>query len=574
MAKVDFTIQSNAHIKRVAKYLKRLERFFDNATDELCDIFLKADYDGSKQFYFEDFPTLKKKADNVINSLSSSIYDIIITGTTDEWKHANILLDGFVNDLLKSRGAKDIDKLKKSKLVDLFNNHDKALDAFQKRKIGGLKLSDKVWNMAEYHRLETQLALSIESGESAAELARKIKKCLNEPDKLFRRVRDKYGELKLSKNAKSYHPGAGVYRSSVRNAQRLARTEINMAYREAEMQRYQDLDFIVGYEVKRSTHPYHCDICESHKGKYPKDFKFNGWHPNCRCYVVPILNTQEEFDKQNDAILRGKQYAKKSVNTVTTTPDGFNQWLFANKSRILKAKKEGTLPYYMRDNSLYVNRALYPPKPKVVKSIEQRMSETQWRTVYEMNDLLTETTGKAWIDSEEAMKRAAYDYTRDSDPFNMPLRRGEDTSSEVELLTEFIDKCSIKEDIWVRRGVDKYANMTGFDLRNRDDSFLDSLAGMEMTDAAFVSCGVAKGAGFDKGVDIHIFVPKGTKGAYVEPFSRFGNGDKMNWDGASKVGSPGGEAEILLQRGLKYKLVSAKKKTNGDIEIICYIIEN
>lgn len=706
MAKVDYTYQSNAHIQRVAKYQQMLERFFDDATSEFCKLFGKAKYDDSSQFFFEDYPTLKKKADSVVNSLSSSIYNVILTGTSAEWKKSNEITDQMVIDLFKSRGV-DIDKIKNSDVVDLFNNHDKALDAFQKRKINGLSLSDKVWNMAEYHRLETQLALSIESGDSAAELARKVKKCLNEPDKLFRRVRDKYGELKLSKNAKAYHPGAGAYRSSVRNAQRLARTEINMAYREAEMQRYQDLDFIVGFEVKRSTHPYPCDICESHKGKYPKDFKFNGWHPNCyskdsevltaqgwkrfeevsfsdeiislnpytreienvcitakqkywyeglmyrffnknldclvtpehrmvylnksdgeikycqaqeyrkgkgafyrsaensavdidsmivrgcsydfdafcefigywlsdgslehdsgvsvsqnvgekarecivdcikalgftpkmredrvmfyssrfnaylkqfgysftkfvpdeiknasvrqikifldafikcdgyerqsksfvgshgnvfvsengerlyfttsprmagdlcqcllkvghrpsvnvnepkysvkkdgsvivsqkpcyvirecssstatvfdketipyndyvydltlernhimyikrngkcfwgsncRCYVVPILNTQEEFDKQSDSILRGKQYARKSVNTVTAPPEGFNKWIFDNKARILRAKKIGTLPYYMQDNSVYINRALYPKLNKVASS--------------------------------------------------------------------------------------------------------------------------------------------------------------------------------------------------------------
>lgn len=321
MAKVDYTFQSNAHIQRVARYVQMLERFFDDATDEFCSLFEKAKYDGSSQFFFEDYPTLKKKADKVVNGLSSSIYDVILTGTSAEWKKSNEITDQMVRELFKSRGV-DIDKIKNSDVVDLFNNHDKALEAFQKRKIGGLSLSDKVWNMAEYHRLETQLALSIESGDSAAELARKVKKCLKEPDKLFRRVRDKHGELRLSKNAKAYHPGAGVYRSSVRNAQRLARTEINMAYREAEMQRYQDLDFIVGFEVKRSTHPYPCDICESHKGKYPKDFKFNGWHPNCYSKDSEVLTAlgwkRFEDVSFSDEIISLNPYTREIENVCIT----------------------------------------------------------------------------------------------------------------------------------------------------------------------------------------------------------------------------------------------------------------
>lgn len=374
MAKVDYTFQSNAHIKRVARYVQMLERFFDDATEEFCKLFGKANYDDSSQFFFEDYPTLKKKADSVVNSLSSSIYDVILTGTSAEWKKSNEITDQMVRDLFKSRGV-DIDKIKNSDVVDLFNNHDKALEAFQKRKIKGLSLSDKVWNMAEYHRLETQLALSIESGESAAELARKVKKCLKEPDKLFRRVRDKHGELRLSKNAKAYHPGAGAYRSSVRNAQRLARTEINMAYREAEMQRYHDIDFIVGFEVKRSTHPYPCDICESHKGKYPKDFKFNGWHPNCRCYVIPILNTQEEFDMQSDSILRGGSYSNASSMEVVDLPDGIKKWYGDNLARIDRATKIGTLPYYMRDNADYFNAVRQQVTSKSEGALMQTLAE-------------------------------------------------------------------------------------------------------------------------------------------------------------------------------------------------------
>ena len=75
---------------------------------------------------------------------------------------------------------------------------------------------------------------------------------MNEPDRLYRRVRDKGGNLRLSKAAKMYHPGQGVYRSSAKNAQRLTRTEINMAYRESEYLRWQQLDFIVGIRVMLS----------------------------------------------------------------------------------------------------------------------------------------------------------------------------------------------------------------------------------------------------------------------------------------------------------------------------------
>lgn len=102
--------------------------------------------------------------------------------------------------------------------------------------------------------------------------------------KLFRRVRDEHGELQLSKRAAVFHPGRGVYRSSYKNARRLAATETNIAYMTADYERWQQLDFVVGIEIKLSNNhtlngvPF-TDICDDLKGRYPKDFKFTGWHP-------------------------------------------------------------------------------------------------------------------------------------------------------------------------------------------------------------------------------------------------------------------------------------------------------
>ena len=144
------------------------------------------------------------------------------------------------------------------------------------------------------------LSAAIEPGTSAMELAADIKTYLNEPDKMFRRFRykdedgnwqrkwkqkftDADGKVHfIDADPKAYHPGRGVYRSSARNAQRLARTEINMAYRKAEQERWKSFDFVVGYEVKITQNGKHVeDICDCLKGKYRKDFKFMGWHPSC-----------------------------------------------------------------------------------------------------------------------------------------------------------------------------------------------------------------------------------------------------------------------------------------------------
>lgn len=76
-------------------------------------------------------------------------------------------------------------------------------------------------------------------GKSANYLISDVRKYLKNPDALFRRVRDKHGNLRLSKAAKAYHPVRGVYRSAYKNALRLTATETNMAYRTADHLRWQ-----------------------------------------------------------------------------------------------------------------------------------------------------------------------------------------------------------------------------------------------------------------------------------------------------------------------------------------------
>lgn len=235
-----------------------------------------------------------------------------------------------------------------------------------------MQLSDRVWNLSKQYKqeLEESISVAIEPGISAVELAAKIKPYLNEPNKRFRRILDKFGVLQLSDNALAYHPGRGVYRSSARNAQRLARTEINMAYRHAEQLRWSQMDFVVGYEVKLTRNGKHVpDICNELVGKYPKEFKFSGWHPHCLCYTIPILKTEEEFLSLDDT--------KPSVNAVTDTPANFKQWVRDNKERIEAASERGKLPYFLRDNMDAWGKVAYPEKyiKESKKSIQERAKE-------------------------------------------------------------------------------------------------------------------------------------------------------------------------------------------------------
>ena len=104
-------------------------------------------------------------------------------------------------------------KVTKSSIEDIIRSprNEEALNAFLKRKVKGLELSERVWNLADKRimpLIESHLAAGIKKGSSATEISREIREYLNEPEKIFRRIRDsKTGKLKLSTRARDYNPG-------------------------------------------------------------------------------------------------------------------------------------------------------------------------------------------------------------------------------------------------------------------------------------------------------------------------------------------------------------------------------
>ena len=233
-------------------------------------------------------------------------------------------------------------------------------------------------------------------GTPANRLATDLKQYLKHPDKLFRRVRDEHGQLQLSKRAKEFHPGAGVYRSSYKNARRLAVTETNMAYHKADNERWRQLDFVLGYEVQVSgTNPNVCPICIELAGKYPKEFEFVGWHPHCRCHAVPIMEDIDSFQARQELIANGKQ-PPAPTGQVTEPPKNFTDHLKDNSDRIQRASKAGTLPYFVRDNykvgkdgtlTPTFNASAQPKKPALPSIQERTKARHEARTPEEVRDI-------------------------------------------------------------------------------------------------------------------------------------------------------------------------------------------
>lgn len=347
-----FSIQAfdNAHYRTTEQYARAVDRLFDVATKEITQAATRGKIDPEKPFSFDDYPKIKGVMQEVTVQLADRLTTTIETGSKKQWLFACKKNDGFIASIFNTT------KLSKARLNKMQDRNLDALQAFQGRKVEGLNLSERVWKYVGQYReqMETALDAGLGEGRSAQQLARDVKQNLKDPNRLFRRVRDKRGNLVLSKAARAFHPGRGVYRSSVKNAQRLTRSEINMAYRESDWQRWQSLDFVVGYEIVRSNHEplCDCDICARLVGRYPKTFKFIGWHPQCMCYAIPILMDEETFDDNElgdlKAALRGTTYKhRQAANTVPDVPDGFKEWV---KDHIEAQKGWSSTPYFIRDN--------------------------------------------------------------------------------------------------------------------------------------------------------------------------------------------------------------------------------
>lgn len=370
------SIASATQSSLLSKYAKKIDDIFASAAKEATAIagtIRKINPD--KLFSFKDYPQTHDRIAKLEKWMSQELEGTISNNISEEWALAEaqgqVVTSDFLHKVYEAMDGEAAPSIK----ARYYRNNTEAHDAFLARTINGMGLSDRVWKLTEQCKQELEMAIDIGLGDglSAQQMSRSIRQYLKEPDKLFRRVRDKHGNLVLSKAAKAYHPGQGVYRSSYKNALRLSATEGNIAYRTADHLKWQQLDFVVGIKIGLSNNhtlngvPFH-DICDELAGRYPKDFKFTGWHPFCRCIATTILMTPEEFKANEEAFLDGKEPAVRSKNEVDDVPPQFKKWRKENADKIKSAK---SLPYFVRDNEQYFNPT------KITKRAAKGVKESQ-----------------------------------------------------------------------------------------------------------------------------------------------------------------------------------------------------
>lgn len=381
-----------ARIKRTEAYAERVRTLFAATVNEILALNkTMPELDEGEMFSF-DAESMKKQreVERLLRQLHSVATMAIQSGIKLEWAAANAECDKLVQSCFGKRA------LNTPEFTAWTQRNEAAMAAFIARSEKGLNLSQRVWKSCQQLRDEMEVAITVAVGDgtSAASMSRSVRKYLNDPDLMFRRFRYKdpeTGEWKrkwkkrvIGEDGKVHFidydkaayqdewTGPGYYKSSAQNAMRVARTETNIAYRRADHERWQQMDFVLGQRVSLSHNHPKKDICDKLAGDYPPDFVFDGWHPQCFCMVTPILMDEDEILKMNEAMLEGKEY-KPRGKRITQYPDNFKEWVRDNEEKILASHDYGSDPYFVRNNFSAVQDILNPKKQMTPLEIaEQR----------------------------------------------------------------------------------------------------------------------------------------------------------------------------------------------------------
>lgn len=314
--------------RRLAGYMLQVRNIYDRLNEKVASLVESVGYDGSTEFFFADFPEVKRDLLLLQRQFVGEMQTLIYSGASVEWKNSNIFQDAVASKALKYYRA----QVSGERFKHYFDSNSDQLKAFQARKDKGLNLSTKLWKQADIYKesLEATISTAIEKGISATTLSKRISRYLKDWPSLQADYQERYAKATRCHDCEY-------------NSIRLARNEISMAYRIAEQLRWQRFDFILGYKIKLSdSHPRY-DICDDLAGDYPKDFKFRGWHPNCLCFTVPIVMSEEEYWSDN---------REDSSNKITDNPENFSKWVSDNSKRVNDAIERKTLPYWVRDNNI------------------------------------------------------------------------------------------------------------------------------------------------------------------------------------------------------------------------------
>lgn len=368
-----------------AVYNKRLGRLYSDYVKKLTSLGYGEDVlEDDVLFNFDNFPQLKARLNDIFNDYYQNSLLCYKSGITDgvalAYNHDEMVIGGY--SVLTDKAIRVA--------------RDTAAATFIANRLkpkNGLNLAQIIWNYCQQTKSEFEMAMSntiadgIKKGSSAEEVGKSIRKYLNDPDMMYRR----YHTIKVQKNGKKKDVvtwrrrriidgkvrfieeplekvGMGVYRSARKNALRVARTEINSAYHKARNERWQNEPFVIGQYIHVSPQHNIDDICNDLEGRYPKDYVWISWHPQCICTSDPITIQGEEKKEFYKRLMAGEDMSNYvSPFAVLTMPEKYNQYIKDNSEAIVKAGMRGKLAWHLQDNTKYWAHLLSPSDRKKLR---------------------------------------------------------------------------------------------------------------------------------------------------------------------------------------------------------------
>lgn len=365
-----------------AVYNKRLGRLYSDYVKKLTSLGYGEDVlEDDALFNFDNFPQLKARLNDIFNDYYQNSLLCYKSGITDgvalAYNHDEMVIGGY--SVLTDKAIRVA--------------RDTAAATFISSRLktkNGLNLAQIIWNYCQQTKSEFEMAMSntiadgIKKGSSAEEVGKSIRKYLNDPDMMYRR----YHTIKVQKNGKKKDVvtwrrrriidgkvrfieeplekvGMGVYRSARKNALRVARTEINSAYHKARNERWQNEPFVIGQYIHVSPQHNIDDICNDLEGRYPKDYVWISWHPQCICTSDPITIQGDEKKEFYKRLMAGEDMSNYvSPFAVLTMPEKYNQYIKDNSEAIVKAGMNGKLAWHLQDNTKYWAHLLSPSDRK------------------------------------------------------------------------------------------------------------------------------------------------------------------------------------------------------------------
>lgn len=297
------------HFAQEDSIVRVIQRYYDDVVNQIAPFIAS----GASQ------RAINKKLDQILSALVKRTVTKIEIGMQKSWQIAEDRTKAYVET--KYKGMELPEPIQKA-----VNAHrTKARDQFIKQAKGGLTLSDRVWKSADRYRdlINQRLEEGIQEGRSAVKVAKELRETLRDT-----------GVQQV--------PGQGVYKSPVKNAERVARTQINMAYRASDQEAWMENPLVLGYRINLSATnkpKVRCEICRALAGDYPVTYVWSGNHPHCLCFKTPILMSRKMLDAYNKLVARGEDTPEaiaklqKKVR-VTDVPQGFKDWVANNAERV------------------------------------------------------------------------------------------------------------------------------------------------------------------------------------------------------------------------------------------------